>query len=466
MKYIIEYNNYNPVLSKSVKDFVYLNKYNLPHLWSDDLSDDENIDFMIDYFTKYPNEMNDKNLNIKTPIRKDNDYINYAPVLQNIGGSLNESHESMWDIIPQSIKDIHTLFKRNDKKLYLVGGSIRDFLIGEAPNDFDLATDANPDEILNILNGKYRTDAHGKAFGVVVVYTKDEPSGMEIATFREDLSKGRRPEVKLGSTIETDVKRRDITYNSLFFDLDSKKIIDLVGGVDDLNRRITRMVGNPLDRFEEDPLRILRSFRFSARYEAKLSLETSEAILQRNSLYGVSPERTWEEMKKAWDQSKDYNYYLELITKHDMWGEIFPGIEINTELVDSDNFLTIITNLFKKVDVDSKDSQLKFHSVLVNEYKMESKFADRIIFLLNFSKNFNPIDVYNTYKLKIQLDINNLDIMDWIVSGKYKNTWLVKFTLYRPITSSKELMEKGFKGVDLGNEIRRLEYEYFKKGTK
>jgi tRNA nucleotidyltransferase/poly(A) polymerase len=93
--------------------------------------------------------------------------------------------EDMWSIIPQSVKDLHLLFKENDKKLYVVGGAVRDFINKEAPKDFDLCTDATPDEVLNIVKG-YRTNLQGKSFGVVVVYTDDQPKGMEIATFREE----------------------------------------------------------------------------------------------------------------------------------------------------------------------------------------------------------------------------------------------------------------------------------------
>jgi tRNA nucleotidyltransferase/poly(A) polymerase len=91
----------------------------------------------------------------------------------------------MWEVIPQSVKDLHDLFHASGKKLYLVGGSVRDFLTGDKPKDFDLATDALPDEVLSIVKG-YRTNLQGKAFGVVVVYTDDQPEGMEIATFRSD----------------------------------------------------------------------------------------------------------------------------------------------------------------------------------------------------------------------------------------------------------------------------------------
>ena len=176
----------------------------------------------------------------------------------------------MWSIIPESVKELHLLFKKNSKKLYVVGGAVRDFLNSEKPKDFDLCTDATPDEVLDILGRNYKTNLQGKAFGVVVVYTHDQPKGMEIATFREDqyndkLGVTRNPDVKF-STIEKDVERRDLTINGLFFDLDTKEIVDLVGGIEDLNNKIIRMIGDPELRIKEDPLRILRCLRAACRY--------------------------------------------------------------------------------------------------------------------------------------------------------------------------------------------------------
>ncbi len=97
---------------------------------------------------------------------------------------LESKSDNMWDIIPESVKDLQLLFKSKGKKLYVVGGAVRDFLTGDTPKDFDLATDALPDEVLEILGNKYKTNLQGKAFGVVVVFTNDQPMGMEIATFR------------------------------------------------------------------------------------------------------------------------------------------------------------------------------------------------------------------------------------------------------------------------------------------
>ena len=376
-----------------------------------------------------------------------------------------ESKSDMWDIIPQSVKELHELFQSAGKKLYLVGGSVRDFLTGDKPKDFDLATDALPDEVLEIVGDKYRTNLQGRAFGVVVVYTKEIPEGMEIATFREDVSKGRNPEVKLGVTIEDDVKRRDLTYNSLFYDLDTRQIVDLVGGKEDLQSGITRMVGDPIERFDEDSLRILRAFRFASRYEHPLHKDTESAIEKRKQLENIDPEsgemkrisqeRVWEEMKKAWGQAKDYNNYLSFFTKFDMWDQVFPGVQINTKLISSKDLVVVFANLFLGNDTS------KLETKLVQDFRIEGDVAKKIVFLLDFIK-MTTEDVLDFFRKKVSSGISDSTILEWLSNGN-ETPMLIKFTNYKPTVSSQELMDQGFKGRELGIEIKRLEIEKFKE---
>jgi tRNA nucleotidyltransferase/poly(A) polymerase len=372
----------------------------------------------------------------------------------------------MWNIIPQSVKDLNELFKENGKKLYLVGGSVRDFLTGDKPKDFDLATDALPDEVIEIVGKKYRTNLQGKAFGVVVVFTKEVPEGMEIATFREDVSKGRNPEVKLGVTIEDDVKRRDLTYNSLFYDLDKRQIVDLVGGKGDLEAGVTRMVGDPIERFDEDSLRILRAFRFASRYEHPLHKDTEAAIAKRKQLENIdletgemkriSQERIWEEIKKAWKQAKDFNFYLNFFTKFDMWDQVFPGANINTDLIKSTDFVVVIANLFKNEPLNRLEDKL------VQGYKIESDTAKKVIFLLSFN-TLTPETAFEMFKKKEQCFITDTTILEWIKVSSINDPVKIKFLEYKPSTSAEELMAKGITGRDLGIKIKELEVENFKK---
>lgn len=173
----------------------------------------------------------------------------------------------MYTTIPKSIITLHEIFKANDKKLFLVGGCVRDFIMDKKPKDYDLATDATPNEVIKMMSG-YRTNLQGEAFGVVVVYTEDD--NYEIATFRSDiygdkLGETRNPDIEF-STIEEDCKRRDITMSALFYDLEKQEIVDLVGGVDDIKNKVIRFVGDANLRIEEDPLRIMRAIRMCCRY--------------------------------------------------------------------------------------------------------------------------------------------------------------------------------------------------------
>jgi tRNA nucleotidyltransferase/poly(A) polymerase len=379
---------------------------------------------------------------------------------------LESQSSDMWNIIPQSVKELQLLFKSKGKKLYVVGGAVRDFLTGDKPKDFDLATDALPDEVLEIIGKDYRTNLQGKAFGVVVVFTDDQPEGMEIATFREDVSKGRNPEVKLGVTIEDDVKRRDLTYNALFYDLDTKEIVDLTGGREHLEKGITQMVGDPIERFDEDSLRILRAFRFASRYGHPLHKDTEKAIEKRKQLENIDPEtgemkrisqeRVWEEMKKAFKQARDYRNYLNFFTKFDMWSEVFPDSEINTELVDSKDFVVVIANLFKNDNPDGLEKKL------VQDYKIESEVSTKIVFLIRLLE-LTPDTSFDLHKSKLQCHIEDKTILEWFRVLGINDPVKIKFVEYKPTTSAQDLMSQGFKGKSLGDEIKRLEIENFKK---
>ena len=372
----------------------------------------------------------------------------------------------MWSIIPQSVKELHQLFKSKGKKLYVVGGAVRDFLNSDKPKDFDLCTDALPDEVLEILGTKYRTNLQGKAFGVVVVFTEDEPSGMEIATFREDVSKGRNPEVKLGVTIEDDVKRRDLTYNALFYDLDRKEIVDLVGGVSDMENKITRMVGDAIERIDEDSLRILRAFRFASRYGTPLSDDLSKAIKIRNQLENIDPdtgkmkrissERIFEEMKKAFKQAKSYKKYLDFFNEFDMWEQVFPGSKINTDIEEAHELTSYIANLFKFEDTQ------KLENKMILDYKIEGDIASKVVFLIDLLK-LNPENAFDLYKKKVRCHCTSSQIVDWLDTCEIHGKIFIRFIDYVPSVSAEYLMAKGFNGKELGDEIKRLEIEKFKQ---
>ena len=158
---------------------------------------------------------------------------------------------------------------------FLVGGCVRDTLLGRAPGDFDIATNALPDEVEKLFR---RTVAVGRQFGVMVVVEAGQP--FQVATFRaeSDYQDGRHPEKVSFGAAPADALRRDFTVNGLFYDPVSEKLHDWVGGETDLRAKIIRTIGTPEERFAEDHLRLLRAVRFAAQLGFEIAPETFTAV--------------------------------------------------------------------------------------------------------------------------------------------------------------------------------------------
>ena len=158
---------------------------------------------------------------------------------------------------------------------FLVGGCVRDTLLGRAPGDFDIATNALPDEVEKLFR---RTVAVGRQFGVMVVV--EDGQQFQVATFRaeSDYTDGRRPSTVAFGDPRADAQRRDFTVNGLFFDPIADELHDWVGGEKDLRAKIIRTIGTPEERFGEDHLRMLRAVRFAAQLGFEIEPETFTAV--------------------------------------------------------------------------------------------------------------------------------------------------------------------------------------------
>lgn len=365
----------------------------------------------------------------------------------------------MINYIPESIKTLHNIFTEKGYKLYLVGGSVRDFIIGVPPKDFDLATDATPDQIIKIVSD-YKTNLQGKAFGVVVVTPDDYPDGYEIATFREDiynesLGKTRFPDVKY-STIDNDCLRRDLTINALYYDLDTKQVIDLVSGIEDINNKVVKFVGDVEQRIIEDPLRILRCLRFSTRFGYDIDEDTKKEITKySHKLSIISRERIYDEIKKAYKQSINFKDYLELITELKLWKDIFKDVMINPNIVETNSLVTYLTNLFRFEDISTLYVKLR-------NFTIDKDITNKIIFLLSLNI-INVCCIYDIYKKKIQYKIDNSLLIEWFRITNNDSINAKKFIKYEPTTITKDLMEHGYSGKELGFRICELESEKFTK---
>lgn len=188
------------------------------------------------------------------------------------------------------------VLRGRDHIAYLAGGCVRDLLLGYEPKDFDVATDARPEQIQAYFR---KTASVGAAFGVILV--RDFGETIEVATFRSDgaYSDARRPDSIEYSSPELDAQRRDFTINALFLDPVGDRVIDFVDGQKDVEARVLRAVGDPDLRLQEDHLRALRAIRFAAKYELRIDERTRDAIRRHAlELRGVSIERIGEEMRR------------------------------------------------------------------------------------------------------------------------------------------------------------------------
>ena len=208
---------------------------------------------------------------------------------------------------------------------FFAGGCVRDRILGLAAKDIDITTAAKPDEIRQLFP---RTIPVGAQFGVMLVLIDDEP--FEVATFRHDGAylDGRHPsEVRFGS-LEEDVRRRDFTINGMVYDPIDDRIIDLVGGQKDLERHLVRAIGNPLQRFAEDRLRMIRAVRFAARLDFAIESETLAAIKAlAATVTSVSWERIGDEITRILTEDGARKGF-ELLDATGLLQEILPEIVV------------------------------------------------------------------------------------------------------------------------------------------
>jgi poly(A) polymerase len=223
-------------------------------------------------------------------------------------------------------------------KAYLVGGCVRDLLLSRAPADYDVATDATPQQVMEIFP---QTFAVGAQFGVVLVPLPKAESGesavgfgekvpvVEVATFRSDVgySDGRHPDdVRFSKNPQEDVRRRDFTINGLLLDPITNEVLDYVGGREDLKAGVVGTIGEPEHRFAEDKLRMLRAVRFAARFDYRLDPATLAAI-QRLAvqIHQVSRERVREELTKMLTEGHARRAF-ELLDESGLLKEVLPEI--------------------------------------------------------------------------------------------------------------------------------------------
>ena len=353
--------------------------------------------------------------------------------------------------LPEGIDDLTRLFEKAGFELYVVGGAVRDFVMGLSPKDYDLATDAIPDQVIDLLERGHgwTTDLTGKSFGVVRARGTREGDlhEYEIATFRQDVGEGRRPDSVVFTSIEEDVKRRDLTINALFYDIARQEVVDLVGGLPDIANRIIRTVGDPNDRFREDRLRVLRTLRFAARFDAQLDCDTWRAIALDNNLDGVSPERSHDEFVRGLLSASDPMKFIVLLSRLDMWKRLFPGLQVMVpnKAIATRSVPVVLALLLERDLIDD-----------VVDVLHAQKYTASEVSAFDFLRRFRWLGPANAYRLKRQ--VRHSVEEDLLVEyqrerGLPSQELLQAFLRFKLSVTGDSLLAEGLAGRELGREL-------------
>lgn len=218
--------------------------------------------------------------------------------------------------------------RASEHTAYLVGGSVRDLLLGKKPKDFDISTSAKPEEIKRlfpsaILIGKRFRLAHVR-FGKKVI---------EVSTFRSGDIENEEliTEDNIWGSPEEDVLRRDFTINGLFYDSEKEEVIDFVGGYPDIEKKVIRAIGQPFLRFKQDPVRMIRCLKFQARFGLEVEEEARLALIDcKGEIIKSAQARVLEEMLRMLESGSSRNFF-HLMTDHGLMQQILPAIAEHLE---------------------------------------------------------------------------------------------------------------------------------------
>ncbi len=266
--------------------------------------------------------------------------------------------------IPKEITEIAEKLKKGGFEAYLVGGCVRDLLLGLKPKDWDFATNALPEEIMKIFSNSFYENDYGTV-GVVNDNVSDETlKVVEITPYREEseYTDFRRPDkVSFGTTLEKDLERRDFTINAMAFDPTKGQLIDIHKGQKDIKDKIVRAVGSPVDRFSEDGLRILRAIRISSELGLSIEKETEKAIISSASfIRNISKERIRDEFSRIID-SKNPVGGLILCQNLGVLKEFLPELEQSVGVKQNKaHSYDVWTHLLKSLEHSNKKN-MKFH---------------------------------------------------------------------------------------------------------
>ena len=340
--------------------------------------------------------------------------------------------------VPKEVLKICSVLDSHGYKAWLAGGCVRDSILGIKPKDFDIATDATPEQVEGLFE---KTVSVGKSFGVIRVVTAG--SDIEVATFRKDgdYKDGRHPENVEFSKPEEDAKRRDFTINALFYDVLKKESHDYVGGLQDIKGKTIRTVGDSDQRFSEDKLRILRAIRFVSQLGFNIEEVTLKAIQKNAShIHQVSGERLFEELNKLMG-GKYFLKSMGYMKSSGLLSQIFETSKLKFSHKISKKAFPRWIIIFQ---------QIKKRDILWSRLKTSREFRNQVeetLEILNKLKKFNKLNLAERKRLAASQNMQFAIELD----SKHKAFIQKNKKLPRPLVDSKLLFSLGFKpGEEFG----------------
>lgn len=357
--------------------------------------------------------------------------------------------------LPPKVRYIINKIYENNYEAYIVGGCVRDAILGFEPNDYDITTSASPNTIQEIFKD-FKCIETGIEHGTVSVLMEDEI--FEITTYRieGEYKDHRRPDkVDFTDRLEEDLKRRDFTINAMAYN-EKKGLIDLFGGKEDLNNKIIKTVGNPYDRFNEDGLRMIRAIRFSSKLNFTIEKETLKAIYDKSFIINnISLERITDEFTKIILSDKPENIKYLFETKLLKYLNISNEDDIG-KLKQFYNEIVILKKINKNLE-----KRLALLDYIVEKNNINCKsFCNELIYSKKVIKNHNII---LTLLKNIEIDhLNKVEIKK-ILSGVDRNLLEEYLDISRIIYDKEKKVDEI---IDILSEIEENNECYIIKNLK
>lgn len=312
--------------------------------------------------------------------------------------------------LPSSVEYVLSKLKENGYQAYVVGGAVRDFLMGKTPHDYDLTSDALPSQISDVFKDFYQEHS-GEKHGTIRVIIDHKP--IEITTFRcdEGYTDYRRPDnVEFVKDVYIDSKRRDFSINAFYYS--EGHIYDFHEGLEDLNNKVIKTIGNPSTRFHEDALRILRAIRFSAKLGYEIESKTKTALLDcKEELNLIAKERILTELKEI---SSTFNFFRNVKEYFPIFKLIIPCLDkignsiddiYNFDIKSYGDYIASLSALFSLREINNDFMPwrlfIKMDNESINAIKTLIKLKD-----INFNNSFDDDYINGLILLSKPVDIN------------------------------------------------------------